>query len=383
MKKNISLKFLSLCLALALCAALLGCSPEKAVVGKVDGEAITVQDVYIYTDFFLLEFSMQYSTQITRADLSADDQKSLYDRALDDAVQYKVILKKAKEMNLYPLSGADQKSIDDMAAQYASVLEPYDLTVEDFADMLTREKVEQLAQAEAVKSAAVSDDEAKAEYDRTVAQQKEAFDADGSEFEAAEGDGSTVIAYRPAGYRYVKHILIAMPDDIASQVSDAQAGGDAGKVKELREQGLPQIQAKAEEVLAKVREGGDFDALMAEFGGDPGMQAEPEKTEGYRVGPATGFVQEFKDAALALENVGDVTDLVATDFGYHIIKYVGDAPSGPVAFDDVKDAIRAQALQNKQTELWAAALEQWQAGAKIETHPEKMPLPAATAAAAE
>ena len=63
--------------------------------------------------------------------------------------------------------------------------------------------------------------------------------------------------------------------------------------------------------------GNDFDELMFEFGQDPGVEHFPE---GYTFGRGE-MVPEFEEAAFALE-VGQISDIVQTMFGYHIIKRV-------------------------------------------------------------
>ena len=99
----------------------------------------------------------------------------------------------------------------------------------------------------------------------------------------------------------VKHILIKFPEnEDGAEVTDEQ--------KE-------ETRVKAAEILEKVNADGDFDALMAEYGEDPGMQNTPTgyyMTEGQ-------MVPEFEEAAYAL-GIGEVSDLVETTYGYHIIK---------------------------------------------------------------
>ena len=71
--------------------------------------------------------------------------------------------------------------------------------------------------------------------------------------------------------------------------------------------------ATAEEVLEKAKAGEDFAALIAEYNEDPGA------TEaGYTFGPGE-MVKEFEEAAFALE-CGEISDVVKTEYGYHIIK---------------------------------------------------------------
>lgn len=375
--KKMKLPALFVCVAL-LCGLLLqGCSPDKMVVGKVGDDSITVKEVNLFINYIL----MQYST--TRSQITdAATVKSLNENALNALIDYKLAVQKAEEKGMYPLSAANQKKVEDTVTQYASSVTSYGITEADFRQLLTWQEAYSLVMADATKSVTVSDDEIKAEFDKQVAAQKASYDADASAYETAKSDGTTVIVYKPAGYRYVKHILIAMPTDIATQISTAQSSGDAATVKTLREQGLPKIQSKAEGVLTQVKGGGDFDALMAQYGEDPGMKSDQAASKtGYELGSATSFVQEFKDAALALAKVGDITGLVASDFGYHIIKYVGDVPSGPVQMSDVKDALKASVLKTKQDASWNSTMDQWKKEIKIENHPEKIPVvvPSATA----
>ncbi len=74
--------------------------------------------------------------------------------------------------------------------------------------------------------------------------------------------------------------------------------------------------ALAEEVLAKCREeGADFAALATEYSdgpSGPGGGELPPFSRGQMVGP-------FEDTAFAMQP-GDISDVVETTFGYHIIK---------------------------------------------------------------
>ncbi len=71
----------------------------------------------------------------------------------------------------------------------------------------------------------------------------------------------------------------------------------------------------ADKVYTLAAGGGDFDALIAEYNTDPGMEANPD---GY-VFTVGEMVPEFEAAAFAAAE-GEITTPVKTTYGYHIIK---------------------------------------------------------------
>ena len=90
--------------------------------------------------------------------------------------------------------------------------------------------------------------------------------------------------------------------------------------------------------------GADFAALAREHSSCP---------SGKRSGGDLGYfakarmVPAFSEAAFAMK-AGDISDVVETDFGYHIIKVTGRVAAGEaMPFDAVKDQIRTQLEQQK------------------------------------
>lgn len=85
----------------------------------------------------------------------------------------------------------------------------------------------------------------------------------------------------------------------------------------LDEAKMAEVKKKAEETLAKINSGEDFDTLMNELSEDPGLSMYPD---GYTFSKGE-MVEPFEKAAFELEE-GKVSGLVTTDFGIHIIKRI-------------------------------------------------------------
>ncbi|MBP3360275.1 MAG: peptidylprolyl isomerase [Clostridia bacterium] len=74
------------------------------------------------------------------------------------------------------------------------------------------------------------------------------------------------------------------------------------------------VKKQIEELYAQVKNGGDFDALIAEYNEDPGVSSNPD---GY-VFTEGEMVAEFQNGVSGI-NVGEY-NLVETSYGYHIVK---------------------------------------------------------------
>ena len=73
--------------------------------------------------------------------------------------------------------------------------------------------------------------------------------------------------------------------------------------------------AQAQGLLDRLNAGEDFDALMLEYSEDPGMETSPEGYYFFR----GEMVEAFENAAFALAE-GEISGIVETEYGYHIIK---------------------------------------------------------------
>lgn len=99
----------------------------------------------------------------------------------------------------------------------------------------------------------------------------------------------------------------------AAHVLVAYKGSERAKPSVTRTKA--EAQKRAAEVLEKARKGGDFAALAREYSDDS------SGSKGGDLGSfgKTQMVKPFADAAFALK-VGDVSDVVESEFGFHVIQ---------------------------------------------------------------
>ncbi|RME36058.1 MAG: peptidylprolyl isomerase [Gammaproteobacteria bacterium] len=141
---------------------------------------------------------------------------------------------------------------------------------------------------------------------------------------------------------HARHILIR-----------AEPGADAATKEKARQ--------KAEAIRERALKGEDFAELAKETsegpsgprGGDLGF------FERKRMVPA------FADAAFALKP-GEISDVVETRFGYHVIKLEERKPAGIQPYDEVKDKLHAFLQQERVREVVSQKLEELRKQAKIE-----------------
>ena len=134
---------------------------------------------------------------------------------------------------------------------------------------------------------------------------------------------------------------------------------------------LATFQEKTDDVYARLEAGESFEDLMAELSEDPGMQEEPNKTTGYFVCETSStWDVTFRDASMALEKVGDVSEPVVSNYGVHIIYYNSDVTAGPVDIETIREALTEEVLTAKQEEAYNAQYEQWLKDANVKKYPK-------------
>jgi peptidyl-prolyl cis-trans isomerase D len=100
---------------------------------------------------------------------------------------------------------------------------------------------------------------------------------------------------------------------------------------------VEEIRKKAEDILAQAKKGANFTDLAKKYSEDPGSKDKGGDL-GFIVQGQT--VPEFEKTAFSLQK-GQISDLVKTQYGFHIIKVLEKEDAHTKPFEEVKDSIRA------------------------------------------
>ncbi len=109
----------------------------------------------------------------------------------------------------------------------------------------------------------------------------------------------------------------------------------------------PSSLAQAEKLLAELKAGANFEELATANSADPGSAA-----KGGDLGffPKGRMVKPFEDALDTLQKPGDLSGVVPSNFGYHIIRLEERQPASTQPFEEVRESLRAQVVGNAQKE---------------------------------
>src|SRR4029079_17395724 len=99
-----------------------------------------------------------------------------------------------------------------------------------------------------------------------------------------------------------------------------------------------EVKKKAEDLLAKVKAGGDFAKLATEFSEDDTSKVKGGDLDFF---PKGQMVPEFDKVAFSLKP-GEISDLVKSQYGYHIIKVTDKKPATTKTLDEVRAQIEDQ-----------------------------------------
>ena len=149
-----------------------------------------------------------------------------------------------------------------------------------------------------------------------------------------------------AYYEERKQALLTQEQRRASHVL-IQVAADAD------EDAVNKAEAKAADVLKQIQAGGDFAELASKYSDDPGSSAQGGDLGFFARG---AMVAEFEDTVFS-QQVGDVSEPVKTQFGFHIIKLVEIRGSEIPELDQVRAELIDELKQREADDLFYEQLE--------------------------
>lgn len=160
-----------------------------------------------------------------------------------------------------------------------------------------------------------------------------------------------------------EHILIsASADEIKSKVEAGNSGLSQDKLNAKVQAELAKVKVKAEKILAQVKaDPSKFEDLARKYSEDPSSA---------KKGGDLGFfskeqmVPAFSKVAFSL-TPGKISDLVQTQFGYHIIKVADRKKAGITPFSEVKNDIKQYLANDKKVTIVQSMIESAKKSSKI------------------
>lgn len=375
-----------------------GETPEAAAAAATfAGGEITVEEAraeYEYREYFYSSMGMDI----------ADYDDTIKQEILENLAEEAVLRQKADEYGVYEPSAEQLTALDEQAqAEFEAQVQyyiPYFYNAELTEDEIRADVIEYLESedytlagvTESLKAQSwknrlleavtggieLTEADIRAYYDEAVQSAEMSFEADVQDYEYSRYNNELVL-YDPEGFRRVKLILIAFDeatqeqyDELSEQLETAE-GEAANAILDEMQKLYDKLTPIADEVMSRIEAGDDFMLLIDEYGADVYMDAEPGRSQGYYVSAqSTLYEESFVETAMALKNVGDVSEVGQCADGLYIIKYEGDVTPGAVPYDDIKDSeeLKAAAEARAKETAYYDTVEEWLAEADIKYYPE-------------
>ncbi|MDD2545130.1 MAG: peptidylprolyl isomerase [Burkholderiaceae bacterium] len=122
-----------------------------------------------------------------------------------------------------------------------------------------------------------------------------------------------------------------------------------------------EARAKAEKILADLKAGANFEELAKKESADPGSAAKGGDLGFFAKGR---MVKAFDEAIDTLQQPGQLSGIVQSDFGLHIIRLEERKPAGVKPFEEVRDQLRAEASGKAQQNVRMKEIDRLQGLAK-------------------
>ncbi len=244
--------------------------------------------------------------------------------------------------------------------------------------------------------ASVTDGDVEALYNSLVEEDRQAYAHDAAAYESAQQMNAFALQYGmteyyqalwyiPVGYRSMTYICLPVEEALLTGWADLEATYEeqqgtleegmaltgeivtAEEVENAKLAALASVQPLVDEINGKLAEGIPFAELMTQYGVNAGLPMTEELAAGLPVHmDSILYPAGFRDAAFALEVVGDVSEPFLTDSGVYMLCYAGELEGGPMPLtEDLRAELHAQLLESAQAKMYYATMDAWLAEAEI------------------
>ncbi len=291
------------------------------VVARLGTAEITAADYLYWLNRTITSYLQQFGGQMTTLPWDAEMSEGLTfsqymrDQALEGAVFHCLLRELARQEGLTPAPSVAEevdKEYVDMILQAES--DESRVIHALWANLLTKELLTTLN-----------------ENNDLYNQLQERYFGEGSGHYPTDAEVNAYL--EETGQYRAKHILLATIDLDTREPLDEET---VARKKEQIDGFLSQLRASEDPIAL-------FDQLMNEYSEDTGLAANPQ---GYTTRKGE-MVAPFEEAALALKN-GEISDVVESDFGYHIILRL------PMDPDDFRSEYTASLLEEKMDQAEAS-----------------------------
>ena len=298
---------------------------DSTIVAFVNGDPIHYNDV----DKAIKQFLNQLGKDMVQFKSQKAD-TALWSEALNFIISTRLLAQEAYRQNI----NVEQKDIDlaisiikkrfPSEQRFLDALQEADLTIEQFTNNLTKElMVQKLLEQE------------------VGLQIEDTSDADALNYYNEYGE-----KFLQDEQIHVHHILLKVTET-----------ADQEKVKN--------VENKASRILERIKRGEDFETLARQYSEDPSA------LKGGDIGffSRGDMIKNFEDAAFALK-VGDVSDLVRTPLGFHIISMDERKGSQKIPFEEVKLEIKFLLKQERSNTLFEKYVQELKSKADVKIRSE-------------
>lgn len=271
------------------------------IVAIVNQEIITLSEIEKYAEPFMKELKSKDPLQ------KKEERKELYRKILDKLIEEKLLDQEAKKLGIKVTSKEIETAIEDIKQknnltqeELEKALEKEGLTLEFF-----KRQIERRLQSSKLINLSI-----KVDFKIDEKRLKEFYENNIELYKRHE-------LYRPA------HIFFAIPKDAS-----------ADKINEIKK--------RCQMVLEKIRNGEDFGEMALLYSEDPSSKDRGDL--GYfKKGELLPTIEK---EALRLK-VGEISGIVRSEFGFHIIKLIDRKGGDPIPFEEVVENVRKDFIERE------------------------------------